>query len=144
MKFATITNIDQIKKAVGTDPQWKIKTKGDFIFCSYRSGIDAFSFIKEEKTVDQVAMIKREIRGLVFCSKTGKLLSRPFHKFFNVNENVESNEKNINLNQKFWVLEKMDGSMCQPLLCKMGSENQFILRFSTKMGKPVQQSVNEW
>lgn len=132
MKFATITNIDQIKKAVGSDPQWKIKTKGDFIFCSYRSGIDAYA---NYDTDPQVAMIKREIRGLVFCSKTGKLVSRPFHKFFNVNENEESNEKNIKLGQKFWLLEKMDGSMCQPLLCRIESEDQFILRFSTKMGK---------
>eukprot|EP01080_Neovahlkampfia_damariscottae_P001622 gene1622-12747_t len=86
---------------------------------------------KKEKENFQIL---RELRGLVFDKNTGKCINRPFHKFFNINGELEEcNSKNINLKGKehYW-LEKLDGSMVTAILIK--EENDDIIRFKTKMG----------
>lgn len=57
--------------------------------------------------------ILRECRGLAF-SPDGKLISRPFHKFFNWGEKLE--EQDIELTGYESILKKMDGSMIRPLI----------------------------
>ena len=50
---------------------------------------------------------------MVFDKLTGKCINRPFHKFFNINGELEEcSSKNIKLKDKehYW-LEKLDGSM---------------------------------
>lgn len=71
--------------------------------------------------------VLRECRGLIFDS-TGKLISRPFHKFFNVNEREETLVRNIDMTRAHVAMEKMDGSMIRPL----GLSGH--LRLATKMG----------
>lgn len=53
----------------------------------------------------------REFRGIIFDKTTGQLVSRPFHKFFNVNENPELLEENLTFKGRAY--EKQDGSMAQ-------------------------------
>lgn len=53
--------------------------------------------------------ILRECRGLIFDSESGELLSRPYHKFFNVGEKVDIHPNSIDLSQHHVVLEKLDG-----------------------------------
>ena len=49
----------------------------------------------------------REIRGIVFNKEDGKVLQRPFHKFFNYGEvNCEAKPSD-----KGFITEKLDGSM---------------------------------
>ena len=60
--------------------------------------------------------IRRECRGITFCSKTGNILRRPYHKFFNVNEREETQSDNIDLSLPHIVLEKLDGSMICPFI----------------------------
>lgn len=74
--------------------------------------------------------IRRECRGIAFCTKTGKILSRPYHKFFNVNEKPETQENKINLYEDHIVLEKLDGSMIRPIKC---SDGDFYM--ATKAGE---------
>jgi RNA ligase len=50
----------------------------------------------------------RECRGLIFSDK-GNILSRRFHKFFNVNELEETHESLIDINRPHILTEKMDG-----------------------------------
>lgn len=71
--------------------------------------------------------IRRECRGLIF-DKEGKIMSRPFHKFFNVNEREETQINCLDMSQPHTIFEKMDGSMIRPLI----SEGKF--RLGTKMG----------
>jgi RNA ligase len=132
--FPVIKKLEEISNVTKDDPQWKIKLKDDFYFCSYRQGSSDFfpnpeTAKKEERTK---FLLFREIRGLVFDAKSHQILSRPFQKFFNINENNETNENNLKIDKKFWILEKLDGSMCQPLL--KPTKDSFILKFSTKMG----------
>jgi len=71
--------------------------------------------------------MRRECRGLIFYPD-GALMSRPFHKFFNVNEKEETQINRIDLSQPHVIMEKMDGSMIRPVLVNG------CLRLATKMG----------
>jgi RNA ligase len=71
--------------------------------------------------------IRRECRGLIF-DVDGNLMSRPFHKFFNVNERAETQTHEIDMSQPHVIMEKMDGSMIRPILV------DGYLRLATKMG----------
>lgn len=55
--------------------------------------------------------ISENSRGIVFDAETLEVLSLPFHKFFNVNEREETWLENLNLTEKGYVMEKLDGTM---------------------------------
>jgi RNA ligase len=76
---------------------------------------------------DHGGAVRRECRGLIF-DREGKIMSRPFHKFFNVNEREETQTHEIDMSQSHVVMEKMDGSMIRPILV------DGLLRLATKMG----------
>lgn len=71
------------------------------------------------------AIVLREARGLIFCSQTGELLSRPFHKFFNLGEREDVNP---DFSKPHYIVEKLDGSMVRPIPLPSG------IRWGTKMG----------
>ena len=73
--------------------------------------------------------IRRECRGLIFDTE-GRIMSRPFHKFFNVNEREETQTHVIALDLLFdhVIMEKMDGSMIRPVRVNG------MVRLATKMG----------
>jgi RNA ligase len=71
--------------------------------------------------------MRRECRGLIFDT-AGKLISRPFHKFFNVNEREETQMNKIDLTQPHVLMEKLDGSMIRPVML------DGHVRLGTKMG----------
>lgn len=73
-------------------------------------------------------LIRRECRGITFCSKTGDILARKYHKFFNVGEREETLPHNIDLSKSHRVLAKLDGSMITPVLINDKVE------WHTKMG----------
>ena len=76
---------------------------------------------------DLTGAIRRECRGLIF-DRDGNLMSRPFHKFFNVNEREETQTHVVDMSQPHVIMEKMDGSMIRPILV------DGHLRLATKMG----------
>ena len=73
--------------------------------------------------------IRRECRGLIFYPD-GRIMSRPFHKFFNVNEREETQQHLVELDLLFdhELMEKMDGSMIRPVYVNG------CVRLGTKMG----------
>ena len=71
--------------------------------------------------------MRRECRGLIFYPD-GRIMSRPFHKFFNVNEREETQMNRIDMSQAHVVMEKLDGSMIRPV------EVDGHIRLGTKMG----------
>lgn len=58
--------------------------------------------------------IRRECRGIIF-DHGGNLMSRPFHKFFNISEKEETQIHAIDMSQPHVIMEKMDGSMIRPI-----------------------------
>jgi len=82
--------------------------------------------------------IRRECRGLIF-DRDGNIMSRPFHKFFNVNERAETQTHEIDVSQPHVIMEKMDGSMIRPILI------DGRLRLATKMGvTDVAMDAEQW
>lgn len=70
-----------------------------------------------------------EARGLTFDS-TGKIVSRPFEKFFNINENQFTQFKDLDFTDAEYF-EKLDGSMITGLIID-GVQNGERLHFKTK------------
>lgn len=82
--------------------------------------------------------VRRECRGLIF-DRDGNLMSRAFHKFFNINEREETQAHAVDMSQPHVIMEKMDGSMIRPILV------DGHLRLATKMGvTEVAMKAEEW
>jgi RNA ligase len=71
--------------------------------------------------------IRRELRGIIFdCG--GNIMSRPFHKFFNVGEREETLPHHLDFSCDHTIMTKVDGSMLRPIMF------EGKIRWGTKMG----------
>ena len=61
--------------------------------------------------VDEGILTHRNLRGVVFDTRTGEVASLPFHKFFNLNEQPFTAEDALDFHGR--ITEKEDGSMVQ-------------------------------
>ncbi len=82
---------------------------------------------KMEGPDDVMGAIRRECRGLIFDTE-GNIMSRPYHKFFNVNEKEETQSHRLDLTRAHTVMDKLDGSMIRPV------RMHGMVRLATKMG----------
>lgn len=80
--------------------------------------------------INHESIMRRECRGLIFDGVTGQLISRPFHKFFNLEEREETLAANVDLSLPHIILSKLDGSMIRPFMTSDG-----VFRVGTKMGE---------
>jgi len=87
---------------------FKVIENGELVKVSYR--------YNSPKVFD--SPLKRELRGITFRKKTGEVVSRPFHKFFNLNETEETKEERFN--KEYIFREKLDGTMLHPVLTESG------------------------
>jgi len=115
--FPVITHINDVKPFIEGKKEFKIVEKDWYDVVNY--------VVAHDETFD--CPIRTECRGLIF-DKSGKLISRPYHKFFNVNEKPHTRIEEINLNEPHVILEKLDGSMIRPIPCDTG------FRLATKAG----------
>jgi RNA ligase len=76
---------------------------------------------------DLTGAIRRELRGIIFDTE-GCIMSRPFHKFFNVGEREETQPYLLDFSRDHTIMTKVDGSMLRPIIHK-GK-----IRWGTKMG----------
>lgn len=119
--FPTI-DLQKVRSAIAGRTEFIEANRGDHIIFNYNFVLpDSFD-----------CEIRRECRGLVF-SPEGKVLSRRFHKFFNMGEREETSVSSIfakmnNVQHK--ILEKLDGSMIAPIPFNDGKN----IRWGTKMG----------
>lgn len=124
MTYAHITHIDQVREAIEGNEAFYIADKGDYLVVNYVSIITAFPPL----TDGNHAKIMRELRGITFCAKTGEVLRRPLHKFFNYNQTAENHESILDAKKIVAVYDKLDGSMCAPFM--LNGE----IRWGSKMG----------
>lgn len=149
-EFPHITNIGDVLPAIDGRDEFVVAVKEGYTVLNYNVVMsDTFPPIKvaggsakmrEERSRHNA--LRRECRGMIFCNETGNILRRPYHKFFNVNERDETQEKAVNLSEPHVILEKLDGSMIVPF-----SVNDKII-WGTKMGatevaKPVEEFVKD-
>ena len=58
----------------------------------------------------------RECRGITFDNATGRIVIRPFQKFFNIGEKAETLPENLDWNDVTSITEKIDGSICTTMV----------------------------
>jgi RNA ligase len=131
-EFPLIRNISDVLPAIAGRDEFVVAEKEGYTVINYN--------VMMEYTFD--CNIRRECRGIIFDSKTGDIIRRPFHKFFNVNEREETQDHVIDLSRPHAILEKLDGSMIAPFIV----DGQMI--WGTKMGatdvaKPVEEFVKK-
>lgn len=116
----------------------EIKTISDVL--PHISGRDEFSItekngykvicynVETDGTFDDA--FRRECRGIIF-NDAGEIISRPFHKFFNVGQKAETQPNLIDVSKPHHLLTKADGSLIQVFQKEKGGE----LIFGTKRGE---------
>lgn len=116
--MTTIEHIDDVMGAIAG--------RSDFIVVK-KDGYTVIDYVyAAPDTFDNP--IRAECRGLKF-GPDGRILARPFQKFFNVGERPEATGENLDLSQPHIVMEKMDGSMIHPAIV-----NDEVV-FMTRMGR---------
>jgi RNA ligase len=125
--FPTIRHIDDVLPAIAGRKEFAIK-RGD--------GYTAIDYLYVDgDTFDDP--IRRELRGIKFGAD-GRIIARPYHKFFNLGEKPETQQGLIDWSLDHVVLEKLDGSMVHPAL--LGGELVWMTRagitpISTEAGR---------
>jgi len=125
-QFPQINSIDDVIPYIEGRNEYKVSVKDWYTVINY---MVAFEDTFQWDSGDPVgSSIRRECRGMIFNSETGKIISHPYHKFFNVGEKEETQINKINLYEPHVVLEKLDGSMIRPIPTPEG------FRLGTKAG----------
>lgn len=123
--FPQIETIEDVLDNIDGYDEIRVMDKGDYTVINYAVAFeDTFKWDSEDP---YASSIRRECRGLIF-NKEGKLISRPYHKFFNAGEKEETQLNKINLYEPHVVLEKLDGSMIHPITTADG------FRLATRAG----------
>ena len=123
MKFKTVRHIDDIRPFV--------KNKKEIFFTTHENGVTICCYAyKDASTFDTLESL--ECRGIAFDAK-GLVVSRPLHKFFNVNESVETQTASLLKKNIIAYMEKIDGSMLST--CKVG--NEIVLRSKASFSSDV-------
>lgn len=121
-QFPIISRIEQVLPHI--DNNFSVQDKGDYTVINYNYvAPETFPEVFTPKAMDNMgnvygdydlgAAIRRECRGLIF-DKHGDIIRRPFHKFFNYRERVETQV--LNLQAGFYLQDKLDGSMLSPFI----------------------------
>lgn len=127
-KFPVIENINDVLPHIEGRPEFIVADRDDHIIINYAVAFaDTFGPIESEGDA-----IRRECRGMIFRKEDGRIVRRPFHKFFNVGEKEETQPDVIRaVLGKTTSLEKLDGSMISPYRL---TDDLSDIRFGTKMG----------
>lgn len=97
-------------------------------------GVISFCYmISSEFTFDNLWC--REARGICFDAKTGKVIARPLHKFFNIGERPETRIENLDFKQNFRIMPKRDGSMIHTVLTEDGVKLKSKKSFESEVAK---------
>jgi len=124
--FPIIKSIEDVLPAIEGRDEFIVAERDGFTVINYNVGFeDTFTI---DPAQPELGIMRRECRGLIFWPD-GRVMSRPFHKFFNVGEREETQLHNVDLTfMTHTIMEKMDGSMIRPMIVN-GQ-----LRLGTKMG----------
>jgi RNA ligase len=135
-KFPVIRNISDVLPHIEGREEFIVADKGDYTVINYVVAMgNTFDMTGPD---DLGGAVRRECRGLIF-GPDGNLMSRPFHKFFNINEREETQSHTVDMSQPHVVMEKMDGSMVRPILVNG------YMRLATKMGvTDVAMQAEKW
>jgi len=124
-KFPHLTTIEPVLRAIeGRDEfgNWK-REDGDFAHSVIDYNVnfkDTFPLMQGTPEEQEIAALRRECRGIAYHPSTGEILSRPFNKFFNAGERLDSLVEDIDLTRPHHALTKLDGSMVRTIRTQGG------------------------
>lgn len=111
-EFPKIQHIDDVYPHI--DETFQVAEKEDYVVFNYILSSDE-TFPKPINGVyDHRSLIRRECRGIAFEKTTGRIVRRPYHKFFNWWEREETCLENPLEIPGLLILDKLDGSMIAP------------------------------
>ena len=149
-QFPLITNFEDILPAIEGADEFVVKRSPDsgilivnYLFAAGTTFPDPDEASAIDEQMAHFAKIRRECRGIKFDIETGKVVARPFAKFFNLLEKPETQLDRIDWTRPHRILEKLDGSMITSFRRKDGT-----LEWHTKMGHtdvalPVEDFINQ-
>lgn len=120
-QFPRIANIADFEFNLTDPTTFRRVEKDGYVSFNY-NGLNPDNFPPVKTGADTFI---REARGIAFCSETGEIVARPFHKFFNLWEREEATFPD---DVDYDAYEKLDGSMIFPLYLRKGT------RLATKAG----------
>jgi RNA ligase len=132
--FPVIDHVDELLAAIDGREEFFVHRNQELGFVSvlYRYVMaDTFPDPGENSIVpleSRRRALLRECRGTTFDARTGKVIARKFHKFFNIGERLETQPHLIDWARPHVRLVKADGSLMTPLVL-LGK-----VRWSSKMG----------
>ena len=119
--FPENITLDEVRELVKKNSNFYLGERDGYVVANYLvAGKDT-----HPPVIDRDTAILRELRGMIF-HPNGHVLSRRFHKFFNLGEREDLAA--IDISKPHVVLEKLDGSMITPVPIN-GK-----IRWCTKMG----------
>lgn len=83
--FAKITKLQDALAAIAGHSEFEIIDQNGFIFLYYNHIIANVKEKPNSKEEEEFRRIRLECRGIIFDKATGNLVSRKFHKFYNIN-----------------------------------------------------------
>lgn len=121
-KFPEIETIDDVLPAIKDRDEFVVAERDWGTVIDYQITLpDSFPCpVREAHTAKQQYnyMVRRECRGLKF-GLNGKLIARPYHKFFNLGERPETTDDELSslgaFHKNFVIMPKLDGSMIHPI-----------------------------
>ena len=122
--FPIIEHLDQVREVISGKPEFVVAERDWGYVVNYVVQTPE-TFVHEDLIKQSIL---RECRGIKF-DRSGNIVSRPFHKFFNVNEREESLLSNIDQRRDVDIMVKLDGSMVTPVKDASGK-----IVMMTKMG----------
>jgi RNA ligase len=139
--FPFISDIETIKGVVTGKPEIRFQPRSN----GYTDFIVGCYMISKEDTFDNDWA--RECRGITF-NQEGQVVSRPLHKFFNVNEREETRFENIDWRYVTRIMNKLDGSMISTVYVGEGNSpfegNTFDIKSKKAFDSPVCISAREY
>lgn len=112
--FAVGITLQDARDAIHGRREFRETVKGSVAVINYDFCFGA-TFPDPEQAGDakerRLLQVRRECRGLVFDAKTGVLIARRLHKFFNLDQSDECRSDKVDMSEPHVVLEKLDGSM---------------------------------
>lgn len=126
-----ITSLENFRSIVSNKKEIRESSIGEGFtsFCYMIGGTNTFD-----------TAFARECRGIVFDDKTGAVVGRPLHKFFNLNERESTQAHLIDWSKVAYVMEKRDGSMLHTVV----RDGKVLMKTKKSFNSDVALVVQEW